>query len=199
MLLTDPRAQDEERRKWVLMTGALAGVAATVTAIPFIASFAPSERARAMGTGVEVDIAGIAPGGILTVEWRGKPVWILRRTAEMLAELATLNNQLADPTSERSQQPIYAQNTHRSIKQNYVVLVGICTHLGCSPNSVPKGSNNPSVGEGWSGGFFCPCHGSIFDLAGRVFLNKPAPTNLEVPPHKYLTASTLLIGEDNTA
>jgi ubiquinol-cytochrome c reductase iron-sulfur subunit len=199
MQLTNPPGQDEDRRKWVLMTGALAGVAAAATVVPFVSSFAPSERARAMGSSVEVDISGLAPGETKMVEWRGKPVWILRRTPEMLAGLTALGSQLVDPESEREQQPAYAQNAHRSINPEYLVAVGICTHLGCSPNSVPKGSNNPSVGDDWSGGFFCPCHGSTFDLAGRVFKNKPAPTNLEVPPHKYLTASKLLIGEDNTA
>ncbi len=199
MQLTNPPEQDEERRKWVLMTGTLAGVAIAATAVPFVSSFAPSERARAMGSSVEVDISGLAPGETKMVEWRGKPVWILRRTPEMLAGLTTLGPQLVDPESEREQQPAYAQNATRSINPEYLVAVGICTHLGCSPNSVAKGSNNPSVGADWSGGFFCPCHGSTFDLAGRVFKNKPAPTNLEVPPHKYLTASKLLIGEDNTA
>lgn len=199
MLLTNPPKQDHERRKWLLLTGATAGVAAVAAAVPFVSSFAPSERARAMGASVEVDIAGIAPGETRMVEWRGKPVWILRRTPEMLAGLAALDKQLVDPASERAQQPPYAQNAHRSIKEEVLVLVGICTHLGCSPNAVPKGSANPSVGEGWSGGFFCPCHGSTFDLAGRVFKNKPAPTNLEVPPYKYLTDSRLLIGEDDAA
>ena len=199
MLLTSPPEQDQERRKWLLLTGATAGVAAVATAVPFVSSFAPSERARAMCASIEVDIAGIAPGDTMTVEWRGKPVWILRRTPEMLASLAALDKQLVDPNSERAQQPAYAQNANRSIKDEILVLVGICTHLGCSPNAVPKGNANPSVGEGWSGGFFCPCHGSTFDLAGRVFKNKPAPTNLEVPPYKYLTNSRLLIGEDNAA
>ena len=199
MLLTNLTEQDQERRKWLLLTGATAGVAAVATAVPFVSSFAPSERARAMGASIEVDIAGIAPGETKMVEWRGKPVWILRRTPEMLAGLAALDKQLVDPASEREQQPAYAQNAHRSIKDEILVLVGICTHLGCSPNSVPKGSANPSVGEDWSGGFFCPCHGSTFDLAGRVFKNKPAPSNLEVPPYKYLTDSRLLIGEDDAA
>jgi ubiquinol-cytochrome c reductase iron-sulfur subunit len=197
--LSNPSEQDEQRRKWVLMTGALAGVAAVATAVPFASSFAPSERARAMGASVEVDIAGMAPGSIMTVEWRGKPVWILRRTADMLAGLAARDDQLADPESQREQQPAYARNPHRSIQAEFLVLVGICTHLGCSPNSVPKGSANPSVGEGWGGGFFCPCHGSTFDLAGRVFKNKPAPTNLEVPPYQFLTANRLLIGAHGLA
>jgi ubiquinol-cytochrome c reductase iron-sulfur subunit len=200
MLLTDPPEQGQERRKWLLLTSAAAGVAAVSTAVPFVSSFAPSERARAMGASIEVDIAGIAPGGSMTVEWRGKPVWILRRTPEMLADLAALDKQLlVDPNSERAQQPAYAQNAHRSINEDILVLVGICTHLGCSPNAVPRGSVNPGVGEGWSGGFLCPCHGSTFDLAGRVFKNKPAPTNLEVPPYKYLSDSRLLIGEDDAA
>ena len=189
--------QDDERRRTVLVTGVMAGVAAAVTAVPFISSFAPSERARAMGASVEADIADLAPGSIKTVEWRGKPVWIMRRTPEMLAGLALLDSQLVDPASLREQQPVYAQNAHRSIKPEFLVTVGICTHLGCSPNAVPMGSSNPSVGSDWNGGFFCPCHGSTFDLAGRVFKNKPAPVNLEVPPHKYLSDSRLLIGEDD--
>jgi ubiquinol-cytochrome c reductase iron-sulfur subunit len=199
MQLSKPSEQDEERRKWVLMTAALAGVAAATSAVPFVSSLAPSERARAMGAGVEVDIAGMAPGSMVTVEWRGKPVWILHRTPAMLAGLAALDDRLADPASRREQQPGYARNPHRSIQPECLVLVGICTHLGCSPSSVPRGSANPSVGEGWGGGFFCPCHGSTFDLAGRVFKNKPAPTNLEVPRYQYLTASRLLIGADGAA
>jgi ubiquinol-cytochrome c reductase iron-sulfur subunit len=152
-----------------------------------------------MGASVEVDIGGLAPGEVRTVEWRGKPVWILRRTPEMLAGLAGLDDQLADPKSLRDQQPEYARNTHRSINEEVLVTVGICTHLGCSPNVVPAGTANPSVGSDWAGGFFCPCHGSTFDLAGRVFKNKPAPTNLEIPPHKYVSATKLLVGEDGLA
>ncbi|MDO8251561.1 MAG: ubiquinol-cytochrome c reductase iron-sulfur subunit [Rhodoferax sp.] len=189
---------DAERRKWVLITAASAGVAAVATAVPFVASFQPSERERAMGAAVEADIGGILPGELKMVEWRGKPVWLMRRTPEMLAALPTLDSQLADPASRVDQQPAYARNEYRSIKPEVFVVVGICTHLGCSPNAVPAGSGNPSVGEDWKGGFFCPCHGSAFDLAGRVFKNKPAPTNLEVPPHKYLSDSRLLIGEDDT-
>lgn len=188
---------DAERRRVVLLTAATAGAGVAAVAVPFVSSFAPSERAKAMGASVEVDISDIAPGGIKTVEWRGKPVWIMRRTPEMLAALPTLNARLADPASERQQQPGYAQNPQRSIRPEVFVGVGICTHLGCSPNSVPAGSANPSVGADWAGGFFCPCHGSTFDLAGRVFQNKPAPINLEVPPHKYLGEARLLIGEDD--
>jgi len=191
---------DAERRSMVLLTAAAGAVAATAVAVPFVSSFAPSERALAMGGAVEADISDLAPGAIKTVEWRGKPVWIMRRTPEMLASLPALDSQLVDPASKvTSQQPAYAQNAHRSIKPDVMVTVGICTHLGCSPTSVPAGSANPSVGANWQGGFFCPCHGSTFDLAGRVFKNKPAPTNLEVPPHRFLSDGKLLIGEDTKA
>ncbi|WP_420853893.1 ubiquinol-cytochrome c reductase iron-sulfur subunit [Rhodoferax fermentans] len=184
----------------VLLTAAVAGVATVGVAIPLVASFSPSERALASGAAVEADISDLAPGAMKTVEWRGKPVWIVRRTEETLADLATLDERLVDPRSEvKSQQPAYAQNTSRSIKPEYLVAVGICTHLGCSPSAVAKGTANPGVGQDWKGGFFCPCHGSTFDSAGRVFKNKPAPTNLEIPPHKYLSDSRLLIGEDELA
>ena len=188
---------EASRRRVLLLTAATAGVGMACTAVPFVSSFAPSERARASGASVEVDIADIPPGGIKTVEWRGKPVWIMRRTPEMLAAMATLDGRLVDPQSQRDQQPAYARNPQRSVKPEVFVGVGICTHLGCSPNAVPLGSGNPSVGDDWMGGFFCPCHGSTFDLAGRVFQNKPAPSNLEVPPHKYLSDTRLLIGEDD--
>lgn len=197
MQLINPPVQDDEKRNMIAITGAMAGLAAIATAVPFVSSFAPSERARAMGASVEVDIGDLAPGAVKTVEWRGKPVWIMRRTPDMLAGLAALNDKLVDPHSLRDQQPEYARNPLRSIKEEILVAVGICTHLGCSPNVVPAGTLNPSVGDDWAGGFFCPCHGSTFDLAGRVYKNKPAPTNLEVPPHIYLSDSKLLIGEDN--
>lgn len=195
----DMPAHDAERRQVVLLAAAVAGVGMTAVAVPFVSSFAPSERARAMGAGVEVDISDIPPGGIKTVEWRGKPVWIMRRTPEMLASLPLLDASLADPGSRKAQQPDYARNPQRSIRPEVFVGVGICTHLGCSPNQVPAGAGNPSLGADWAGGFFCPCHGSTFDLAGRVFRNKPAPTNLEVPPHRYIADGKLLIGEDNSA
>ena len=190
-------AHDAERRRLLLLTAGTAGVGLTATAVPFVSSFAPSERAKAAGASVQVDIADLQPGDLKTVEWRGKPVWIMRRTPDMLTLLPTLDSRLVDPTSKKDQQPDYARNPQRSIKPDVFVGVGICTHLGCSPSRVPLGTSNPSVGDDWKGGFFCPCHGSTFDLAGRVFKNKPAPTNLEVPPHKYLTDSTLLIGEDD--
>lgn len=198
-LADNAHEHDAERRKMVLLTGAVAGVAAAAVAVPFVSSFAPSERARASGASVEADISDILPGGIKTVEWRGKPVWVMRRTPEMLAALPSLDSKLVDPASEENQQPEYARNAHRAIKPEFLVAVGICTHLGCSPSAVPAGSNNPSVGQDWQGGFFCPCHGSFFDLAGRVYKNVPAPTNLEIPPHKYLSDGKLLIGEDDLA
>ena len=198
-LADNAHEHDAERRKMVLLTSAVAGVAVAATAVPFVSSFAPSERARASGASVEADISDILPGGIKTVEWRGKPVWVVRRTPEMLASLPGLDKKLVDPASLENQQPEYARNAHRAIKPEFLVAVGICTHLGCSPSAVPAGSNNPSVGNDWQGGFFCPCHGSFFDLAGRVYKNVPAPTNLEIPPHKYLSDGKLLIGEDNLA
>lgn len=189
---------DPERRRWLAATGAVGAAAVAATAVPFVSSFAPSERAKAAGASVEVDISSLAPGELKVVEWRGQPVWVMRRTPEQLAGLEQIPG-LADPASGRSDQPEYARNTHRSIKPEVLVAVGICTHLGCSPVSVPKGSANPSVPADWPGGFFCPCHGSTFDLAGRVFANKPAPTNLVIPPHLYLDDSKLLIGEDPPA
>ena len=190
---------DAERRTWLIATGVAGGAAAVATAVPFVSSFAPSERARAMGAAVEVDIADLAPGASKTVEWRGKPVWVVRRTPEMLAALKGQDGELVDPQSRKDQQPDYARNDSRSIKPEVFVAVGICTHLGCSPTAVPEGSNNPSVGADWHGGYFCPCHGSTFDGAGRVFKNKPAPTNLEIPPHRYVSDTRIVIGEDAQA
>jgi len=196
-LFSEPAGMDSDRRTWLLATGAMGAAATAAVAVPFVSSFAPSERAKAQGASVEVDISALPPGQMATVEWRGKPVWILRRTPEMLAALKDMPD-LADPESKKDQQPEYARNTDRSIKPEVFVTVGICTHLGCSPVTLPQGTANPSVPAGWKGGFFCPCHGSTFDFAGRVFRNKPAPTNLEVPPHKYLADSKLLIGEDDS-
>jgi len=191
-----PGAADAERRTWLLATGVAGGVAAVATAVPFVSSFAPSERARAMGAAVEVEIGDILPGAMKTVEWRGKPVWILRRTPEMLAALQPPSPDLLDPDSLRDQQPDYARNATRSVRPELFVAVGICTHLGCSPSTAPAGAGNPSLPADWAGGFFCPCHGSTFDGAGRVFKNKPAPTNLEIPPHQFVGETRLLIGED---
>lgn len=194
-----PQDHDPERRAWLLASGAAGGVAALATALPLASSLAPSERARALGAAVEVDVSDLAPGAMKTVEWRGKPVWLMRRTPQQLAGLAALDGQLADPQSRRSEQPGAARNATRSLRPDLLVAVGICTHLGCSPTAVAAGGAHPGVGEGWAGGFFCPCHGSTFDLAGRVFKNKPAPTNLEIPPHRYLGEQRLLIGGDDAA
>lgn len=188
---------DPERRTWLLATGAMGAAAVTAVAVPLVSSFAPSERAKALGAAVSMDPLTVAPGEIKTVEWRGQPVWVMRRTPDMLAALEHVEG-LADPASEVKQQPPYATNPHRSIKPELLVAVGICTHLGCSPVNLPQGTTNTSVPADWKGGFFCPCHGSTFDLAGRVFKNKPAPTNLVVPPHQYLANGTLLIGEDGS-
>jgi ubiquinol-cytochrome c reductase iron-sulfur subunit len=197
--LPAPGASDPERRTWLIATGVAGGAAAVAPAVPFVSSLAPSERARAMGAAVEVDVGDIPPGGMKTVEWRGKPVWVMRRTPEMLATLQGQDAQLADPGSARDDLPEALRNPGRSLKPELLVAIGICTHLGCSPTAVAAGSANPSVGDAWQGGFFCPCHGSTFDLAGRVFKNKPAPTNLEVPPHRYLSETRLLIGETDAA
>lgn len=191
----DERADDPERRTWLIGTAAAGGVAAVATAVPFVSTLAPSERAKALGAAVEVEIADIPPGGMKTVEWRGKPVWLMRRTPEMLATLSQHDDQLADPQSRKDDIPASCRNPQRSSKPEMLVAIGICTHLGCSPTALPAGTYNPSAGAGWPGGFFCPCHGSTFDLAGRVFKNKPAPTNLEIPPHRYMSETRLLIGE----
>jgi ubiquinol-cytochrome c reductase iron-sulfur subunit len=192
---------DQGKRTWLIATGCAGAVGGVATAVPFVSTFSPSERAKAAGAAVEVDISGIKPGEKLTVEWRGKPVWIVRRTPEQIATLAKLDPQLADPNSARTAYPTpaYAKNPARAIKPEYLVVVGICTHLGCSPSDKFQPGAQASLPDDWAGGFLCPCHGSTFDLAGRVFKNKPAPDNLEVPPHMYLSDTKLLIGEDKTA
>jgi ubiquinol-cytochrome c reductase iron-sulfur subunit len=183
------------RRKLIATTAAIGGAAGAVAAWPFIASFEPSERAKAAGAPVEADISRLEPGQLMTVEWRGKPVWILRRTPEMLASLEKDTALLADPLSKNSVQPPFADNVSRAEKPEYLVLVGICTHLGCSPSARLQ-AGDPSMGSDWMGGFFCPCHGSRFDLAGRVFQNMPAPTNLPVPPYRFASDTKVVIGED---
>lgn len=192
---------DNGRRTWLITSCAMGGVGAAAVAVPFVSTFQPSERAKAAGAAVEVDISGLQPGEKITVEWRGKPVWIMRRTPEQLASLAKVETQLADPKSDRVAYPTpeYAKNQHRSIKPEFLVTVGICTHLGCSPGDKFATGPQPSLPDDWTGGFLCACHGSTFDLAGRVFKNKPAPDNLEIPPHQYLSDTTLLIGEDTKA
>ncbi|TVO62914.1 ubiquinol-cytochrome c reductase iron-sulfur subunit [Denitromonas ohlonensis] len=190
---------DSGRRQLLLATSVAGGAAAAATAVPFVASLTPSERAKAAGAPVEADVSKLAPGEMMTVEWQGKPVWILRRTEEMLATLDKLDDQLADPASDKSIQPEYAKNKARSIKPEFLVTIGICTHLGCSPSQKFKIGADSGLGDAWPGGFLCPCHGSTFDLAARVYAGKPAPTNLDIPPHKYLADTKILIGEDGTA
>ncbi|TSE36013.1 ubiquinol-cytochrome c reductase iron-sulfur subunit [Tepidimonas charontis] len=189
---------NQERRTWLITSCAVGGAGAAAVAVPFVSSFAPSERAKAAGAAVEVDISKLQPGEKMVVEWRGKPVWIMRRTPEMLASLEKVEDQLADPNSDRKAYPTppYAKNRHRSVKPEYLVAVGICSHLGCSPVDKLQPGPQPSLPDDWQGGFLCPCHGSTFDLAGRVFKNKPAPDNLEIPPHYYVSDTVLLIGED---
>lgn len=193
---------DSSKRTWLIASSCAGAVGGVAAAVPFVSSFLPSERAKAAGAAVEVDISALKPGEKMTVEWRGKPVWIVRRTPEQLATLKDVEGQLADPKSERKPSeftPEYARNQGRSIKPEILVAVGICTHLGCSPSDKFQPGAQPSLPDDWKGGFFCPCHGSTFDFAGRVYKNKPAPDNLEVPPHMYLTDSRLLIGEDKKA
>ncbi len=196
---TTPTKVDLEKRNFLITATACTGaIGAVAVAVPFVGSMLPSERAKAAGAPVEVDISKVQQGTIMTAEWRGKPVWIISRTPEQTSELSKHNDQLSDPNSDvSSQQPTYCKNLHRSIKENISVVVGICTHLGCSPTTKMQAGGD--MGDSWSGGFFCPCHGSKFDLAGRVFKGSPAPTNLVVPPHQYLNDTTLLIGEDAKA
>ena len=187
---------NEDRRRF--LTGVTTGVGAAgvaAAAVPFVASMTPSAKARAAGAPVQVDISELEPGKLLKFEWRGKPVWIIKRTPEMLESLDKVKDQLVDPDSVREQQPEYAQNATRSIGEEVLVLVGLCTHLGCSPleKLVPG-----ELDADWPGGFFCPCHGSKFDLAGRVYKGVPAPTNLEVPPHRFLSDTRVEIGVDQT-
>ena len=183
------------RRNLIGATTALAGAAGVGVAVPFAWSFWPSERAKAAGAPVEADISGIAPGELKIVEWRGKPVWIMRRTKEQLEAVKKADDKVSDPKSEVPLQPDYAKNEYRSIKPEIMVLVGICSHLGCSPQS--KGAEaTAEMGTDWAGGFLCPCHGSKFDLAGRVYKGAPAPVNMDVPPHMFLSEGTILIGDD---
>ena len=193
--MTDQKKVDQSRRKFLLTATSVTGaVGLSALGVPFVSRMTPSEKAKAAGAAVEFDVAKVKKGELKTTEWRGQPVWILNRSDEMLSTLKQ-ENQLADPKLKvTSQQPKYCQNATRSLKSNILVVVGICTHLGCSPS--PKLNPKGDMGSDWQGGFFCPCHGSKFDLAGRVHKGSPAPTNLVVPPHRYLDDQTLLIGED---
>jgi ubiquinol-cytochrome c reductase iron-sulfur subunit len=184
-----------KRRMLLAATSAVGGVAAAGMAAPFVMSFMPSERAKAAGAPVEVDISAIEPGTMKVVEWQGKPVWVARRTPEMLDLLSKHDGELTDPSNSVPQQPDYCNNPSRAIKPEVLVVVGICTHLGCSPSFRPELAA-PDLGANWGGGWFCPCHGSRFDMSGRVYQGSPAPTNLIIPPHQYLSDTVLLIGDD---
>jgi ubiquinol-cytochrome c reductase iron-sulfur subunit len=195
--MADSNVDRGKRRFLVAATSVMGGVAGVAVAVPFVMSMNPSARARAAGAPVEVDISKVEPGMMITIEWRGKPVWIVHRTPEMLASLPKIDSEMVDPKSVVKQQPDYARNEVRSIKPEYLVLVGICTHLGCSPSQKLAAGLDSGMGGDWPGGFFCPCHGSKFDLAGRVFKGVPAPINLEVPPYAYLSDTRLIVGSDS--
>ena len=194
--MADSSVDRRKRRFLVAATSVMGSVAGVAVAVPFVLSMNPSARARAAGAPVEQDISKIEPGMMITIEWRGKPVWIVHRTPEMLASLPKIDSEVVDPKSSVKQQPDYARNEVRSIKPEYLVLVGICTHLGCSPSQKLTAGAESGMGNDWPGGFFCPCHGSKFDLAGRVFKGVPAPINLEVPPYAYLSDTRLIVGSD---
>ncbi len=195
-----PLPMDSSRRTAIGLTCAVGAVGTVALAVPFVSSFAPSERAKAAGAPVDVDLSTLKPGELRSVEWRGKPVWVLNRTKAMLASLNETQDLVADPDSQRPgsfPNPPYAENQWRSIKPEYLVLIGICTHLGCVPiEKLATGGGDASLPADWHGGFLCPCHGSLFDLAGRVYKNKPAPDNLQVPPYEYTSDTHLLIGVD---
>jgi ubiquinol-cytochrome c reductase iron-sulfur subunit len=188
----------KKRRMLTAVTSVMGAIGAVYVAVPFVSSMQPSARAKAAGAPVEADFSKLEEGQMLRVKWRGKPVWLVNRTKEMLAALPTLDSQLRDPASEQSEQPVYCKNPARSRKPELFVAIGVCTHLGCSPTYRPDVAA-ADLGAGWKGGFFCPCHGSRYDLAGRVYQGVPAPLNLPIPPYKFLSATTLLIGDDTGA
>ncbi len=192
---------DGSRRTWLIATTVAGGFGGVATVVPFVSSFAPSEKAKAAGAPVEVDISGLKPGEMMTVAWRGKPVWILNRTDEMLADVKKADNEVADPKSKMEFSmplPEYCNNEYRSRAdhKNMLVAVAVCTHLGCTPTPRFQEGPQPNLPDNWPGGFLCPCHGSTYDLAGRVFKNKPAPQNLDIPPFMFTSATQLVIGKD---
>jgi ubiquinol-cytochrome c reductase iron-sulfur subunit len=193
--MNDREKVDKTRRTLVVATSVVGGAATVGAAIPFVASMLPSERAKAAGAPVEAEIAPLQPGELRVFEWRGKPVWVLRRTKQMLESLKAVVPNLTDPDSKHSEQPKYAKNEYRSLKPEYMVMEGVCTHLGCSPQLKPADAK-AEMGSDWAGGFYCPCHGSKFDYAGRVYRGSPAPTNLVVPPYTFPSDLALVIGED---
>lgn len=188
---------NQSRRRFLTaVTSVVGAVGAVGVAIPFVGSWNPSAKAKAAGAPVRINLAAIEPGQMITEEWRGKPVFIVRRTDEALAGLKTVVDEVSDPNSEVGQQPSYAQNETRSIRPEFMIMLGVCTHLGCAPQFRPDVGAKDMGGDAWQGGFFCPCHGSKFDLAGRVYKSVPAPVNLEVPPHTYDTDTTIVVGID---
>lgn len=194
--MSEEKVDTGRRRFLTVATSVIGGVGIAYAAAPFITSWLPSGKAQALGAPVKIDVSKLEPGAQLTVEWRGQPIWVIHRTKEMLGKLKSLDKLLRDPLSEQNQQPKYADNEYRSIKPELLVVVGICTHLGCVPMYRPEiGSIDPS----WPGGFFCPCHGSKYDLAGRVYKGVPAPLNLVVPPYQYISDSVIVVGEDQKA
>ncbi len=195
--MSDKQVDKGRRRMLTTVTSGVGLVGTGLGAVPFVASMTPSERAKAAGAPVEVDISELRPGQMITEEWRGQPVWIINRTQEMLDTLEQITGELVDPDSEASQQPEYAVNQYRSRRPEIAVIVGLCTHLGCSPTEKLAPGASDGVGEDWPGGFFCACHGSKFDLAGRVYKNVPAPTNLRIPPYKFLSDTLILVGDDS--
>ncbi|MDD2738150.1 MAG: ubiquinol-cytochrome c reductase iron-sulfur subunit [Methylomonas lenta] len=192
----NPEGVDTSKRQFLTSALSVVGaVGAGYLAVPFLSQMQPSAKAMAAGAPVEVDLSKMEAGQLIRAAWRGKPVWVLNRTPEVISTLSTLDSQLADPLSNESVQPEYSKNSLRSIKPEIFVAVGLCTHLGCSPTFRPEIAPS-DLGSDWKGGFFCPCHGSWFDLAGRVYRGVPAPTNLEVPPYRYITDTLIIIGED---
>ncbi|MDR3351613.1 MAG: ubiquinol-cytochrome c reductase iron-sulfur subunit [Zoogloeaceae bacterium] len=198
--MSDNGKLDCGRRRLIFATATVGGAGAVAAAVPFVSSMLPSERAKAAGAPVEVDISRLESGQMMIVEWQGKPVWIVRRTPAMLETLAQVTGEISDPESKASQQPDYCKNQQRSYEKRpeVLVMIGICTHLGCSPSAKFKAGAEEGMTADWKGGFLCPCHGSTFDFAGRVFKAKPAPTNLPIPPHRYLSEQRILIGEHPT-
>jgi ubiquinol-cytochrome c reductase iron-sulfur subunit len=197
--MSQNEVSSSKRKFLIAATTAVGGVATVGVAIPFLASWSPSQRAKAAGAPVEVDISKLEPGTLMTVAWRGKPVWVVNRNQEQMDALSKHNDKLSDPQSEVTQQPEYCQNATRSRQEhpNILVVIGVCTHLGCSPSQKLKSGPLEGMVNDWPGGFFCPCHGSRFDLAARVFQGSPAPTNLVIPPYKYLSDSLILVGDDS--
>ncbi len=189
---------DKKRRRFLTAAATVVGGAGVVaTAIPFVSTLVPSAKTKAIGGPVKVDVSELKPGEKKTIKWRGKPVWILRRSEEAVSDLANMADVLRDPQSNVEQQPAYAKNNYRSVDPKYLVVIGLCTHLGCAPNYLAKSDASHDFGEDWKGGFFCPCHGSKFDLAGRVFKGVPAPANLVVPKHQFISDTIILIGDDS--